>query len=325
MPIPGLRPRLAAPVLILTLASAFAQQPARQPLIWAYPVPTPGPAAGPNTTPKTLPGSTKQYTQAQIDDQFAPPDWYPNEHAPLPTVVAKGIQAQACGACHLMSGLGHPESADLAGQPVAYLVRQMEDFKAGLRKDPAEYEQSLRAGRMNTIAAGLPDKEMRDAAEWFSKLKPAVWYKVEEAATVPKTWVNGGRMRFALPGKETEPIGNRIITLPQDPERVESRDPHSGFIALVPPGSIAKGKALVEGGAGKTVACATCHGEGLKGLGDIPRIAGVHPIYTMRQLNNFQVGANKSTAGAQMRKVVEKLTEEDLVAISAYTATLPPQ
>jgi len=302
-----------------------AQQPAPKPLAWAYPMPDPTPAATADNGPKKLPGSTKSYTQAQIDDQFKPPDWYPDEHAPLPRVVETGIQAQACGSCHLMSGLGHPESASLAGLSVPYMIRQMEDFKSNLRKDPEPYSQSARAGRMNIIAAGLPDEEMRKAVEWFSTLKPAVWYKVIEATTVPKTWVTGGRMRLPLPGGGTEPLGNRIITLPQDPARVELRDPHSGFIAYVPPGSLKKGEELVtKGGAGKTIACNICHGEGLKGLGDVPRIAGVHPIYVVRQLYDIQVGANNSSAAAQMKKVVERLSEDDMIAIAAYTASLAP-
>jgi cytochrome c553 len=309
---------------LLFAAGAWAQ--AGKDLGWAYPVPDPNPpGAGANNTPKQIPGSSRSYTQAQIDDQFAPPDWFPNEHGPLPTVVQKGIQAQACGSCHLMSGMGHPESATLAGLPVAYMLRQMEDFKAGLRKDPKIHEQSLRAARMNIIAAGLPDEEMHKAIEWFAALKPIVWYKVEEAQTVPKSWVNAGRMRLPLASGGTEPLGNRIITMPQDPERVEERDPHSGFIAYVPPGSVKKGEALATtGGSGKTIACAICHGEGLKGLGDVPRIAGVHPIYIVRQLFNFQVGANTSTVAAQMKKVVEKLSEDDMLAIAAYTASLNP-
>jgi cytochrome c553 len=316
---------IAIPLLSVFAAGTYAQQPAAKTFGWAYPVPDPPPAAAPDAGPKTLPGSTKSYTQAQIDDQFKPPDWYPQEHAPLPRVVETGIQAQACGSCHLMSGLGHPESASLAGLSVPYMIRQMEDFKNNLRKDPEPYSQSARAGRMNIIAAGLPDEEMRKAVEWFSTLKPAVWYKVIEATTVPKTWVTGGRMRLPLPGGGTEPLGNRIITLPQDPARVELRDPHSGFIAYVPPGSLKKGEELVtKGGAGKTIACNICHGEGLKGLGDVPRIAGVHPIYVVRQLYDIQVGANNSSAAAQMKKVVEKLTEDDMIAIAAYTASLAP-
>jgi cytochrome c553 len=310
--------------LVLVAVSAFGQQ-AGKALVWAYPVPDPAPTSANDVTPKKIPGSTKSYTQAQIDDQFNPPDWFPDEHGPLPSVVQKGIQAQACGSCHLMSGLGHPESATLAGLPVAYMLRQMADFKSGVRKDPMIHEPSQRAARMNIIAAGLPEEEMRKAVEWFATLKPAVWYKVVEAQTVPKTWVNGGRMRLPLPAGGAEPLGNRIITLPQDPARVESRDPHSGFIAYVPPGSVKRGEALVTtGGSGKTVSCAICHGEGLKGLGDVPRLAGIHPIYLVRQLFNFQVGANTSTAAAQMRKVVEKLTEDDMIAIAAYAGSLEP-
>ena len=61
--------------------------------------------------------------------------------------------------------------------------------------------------------------------------------------------------------------------------------------SYVPPGSVAKGKALVEtGGGGKTVACAICHGDGMKGLANVPRLAGVHPIYLARQLHLFKDG-----------------------------------
>ncbi len=316
--------RLAV-VLFVSALGLHAQ--AGKDLEWAYPIPDKNPPpSGDTKTAKRVPGSSRSYTQAQIDDQFNPPDWFPDEHAPLPAVVAKGIQAQACGSCHLMSGHGHPESATLAGLPYNYMIRQMEDFNKGLRKDPMAQEASQRAARMNIIAAGLPDEEMRKAIEYFANLKPAVWYKVIEADTVPKTWVNGGRMRLPLPGGGTEPLGNRIITLPQDPERVEERDPHSGFIAYVPKGSIAKGEALVKtGGNGKTIQCALCHGDGLKGLGDVPRLANIHPIYIVRQLYDFKVGANSSSAAALMKKVVENLTEDDMLAIAAYTGSLPPQ
>src|ERR1035441_7498748 len=91
-------------VLAVFAAGAQAPQPARKAFAWAYPVPDPPPSAGADTGPKTLPGSTKSYTQAQIDDQFKPPDWFPQEHGPLPRVVETGIQAQACGSCHPMSG-----------------------------------------------------------------------------------------------------------------------------------------------------------------------------------------------------------------------------
>jgi cytochrome c553 len=225
-----------------------------------------------------------------------------------------------------MSGLGHPESANLAGLPFAYLQRQMADFKRDDRKDPPLHSASLRSARMNGISKAISDEDARQASEWFASLKPAVWYKVVEAQTVPKSYVNNTRMRLPLPSGGTEPIGNRIMVLPQDVERIELRDPHTGFIAYVPPGSVAKGKVLVTlGGSSKTIACGICHGDDLKGIGEVPALAGQNPLYIVRQLYNFQSGAHGGPSAALMKKVVVKLSESDMVGIAAYLTSLNPQ
>ena len=277
------------------------------------------PAAKAEAGPIRIPDSSKTYTAAEIDNLAHPPDWFPDEHGPVPRVVegASGSTALACGSCHLMRGQGHPESADLAGMPVEYIVRQMADFKNGTRIDPA---------RMNAIAKITSEEDARKAAEWFAALKPTVWVKVMESPTVPKSFVSTrGRMRLPVPAGGTEPLGNRIIELPQDAARAESRDPHSGFVAYVPVGSIEKGKRLVaSGGAGKTINCNICHGDDLKGLGDVPRIAGLHPIYIGRQLYAFQGNEYSGTSAALMKKVVAKLADDDILAISAYVASLAP-
>src|SRR6476620_10145352 len=69
---------------------------------WAYPV-TPPPKQLDAVTLKSVPGSTKQYTQAQIDDPFNPPDWYPSEHPPMPQIVTTGgtRPRPARALCHL--------------------------------------------------------------------------------------------------------------------------------------------------------------------------------------------------------------------------------
>ena len=85
-------------------------------------------------------GQHAQYTQAQIDDPFNPPDWFPDEHPPMPQVVAHGgpkPAGRACAQCHLPSGDGHPESASLAGLPAGYIIRQMERFQTGIRNNRA--------------------------------------------------------------------------------------------------------------------------------------------------------------------------------------------
>jgi cytochrome c553 len=271
--------------------------------------------------PKTIPGSSKKYTPKEIDDLTYPPDWFPDQHPPAPEPVVKGRPGVlACGSCHLMSGLGHPESADVTGYSPEYFIQQMEDFRSGARIDFAR--------RMDGIAKALTNDEIKQIAEWFAKLPRKKWVRVVEAETVPKTFVGQGRMRFVDPkaAGQTEPIGNRIIMLPEDETAVRLRDPRSGFVAYVPPGSVARGKALAEtGGNGKTVTCSICHGDGLKGVGATPRLAGVHPIYLVRQFYHFKEGTRKGPAASLMEQPVAQLTEQDYVDLAAYAASLSPE
>jgi cytochrome c553 len=229
-----------------------------------------------------------------------------------------GAAKMACGTCHLMSGQGHPESADIAGLPAEYIVRQMNYFKTGARKDD---------DRMGPIAKVVSDEDVRQSAEYYAAIKPIPWVKVIETATPPKTYVSSAaRHRLLDPAGGTEPIGRRIIETPVDPVRTADRDPHSSFLAYVPPGSIARGEALVKTGAsGKTIQCASCHGEDLKGLADVPRLAGLQPVYIARQLICIQNGSSDGAAVAPMKKVVANLSEDDIIAISAYLGSLPPK
>jgi cytochrome c553 len=312
--------RYVAAIAALALLPVLAL--AAEELDWAYPV-TPKPEPLDNLVLKQVPDSTRAYTQAQIDDPFNPPDWFPDEHPPMPQIVAQGDKpaVRACAQCHLPSGDGHPESSSLAGLPVPYILRQMAAFKTGGRK-------GVRATTMITIAQAISDADALAAAEYFAALQPGVSTKVVETDSVPKSYVGAGGMRFAEQGGEMEPIGNRIIVLPQDETRAKSRDPRSGFIDYidyVPTGSIAKGEALVTtGDGGKTIPCAICHGQTLQGLGELPPIAGRPPTYVVRQLNDMKTGARSGISTALMKAVVDKLTVEDMVAIAAYLGSRDP-
>lgn len=80
----------------------------------------------------------------------------------------------------------------------------------------------------------------------------------------------------------------------------------------------------MTGGAGTTLACGTCHGPALKGVGPIPRIAGRSPTYIVRQLYEFNTGGRSAAASALMKQVVEKLSPDDIIALAAYVASLEP-
>jgi cytochrome c553 len=315
---------LTVVVATVVLAAGFAGA-ADVPPPWAF-------AVNPPDTPKPppddgvlrhVPGSDVTYTLTQVRDLFSPPDWHPDDHPPMPDPVAHGTKPNvfACGYCHLPNGLGRPENSSLAGLPAAYIVQQVADFKSGLRKssEPA----SLPVNFMIAVAKGSTDEDVKIAAEYFSALPRKPWIRVVEADTVPKTRVAGWMLVEAQPGA-TEPIGQRIIEMPENLERTELRDSASGFIAYVPVGSIAKGEALIAGGNGKTVACAICHGQDLRGLGPIPGLAGRSPSYIVRQLYDLQHGVRKGPWTDLMKPVVSQLTDEDIVSIAAYTASRAP-
>lgn len=281
---------------------------------WAFPA-KPDKELPEDAVPQSVPDSTRKYSQEQVDDLHNPPDWFPDQHPAPPAVVTMGDgnARMACGACHLMSGLGHPESANIAGLNADYIVQQIKDFRSGARVDPM---------RMSGIAKAVTDEQAAEAAKYFSSLPRRPFNKVVEAAQAPRTFLGNGRMRYPLPEGGTEPIGNRIITVPEDPKLARLRHPYSGFVSHAPVGSLSRGKELVESGGGKTIACTVCHGQDLRGFGSIPALAGAHPVYTARQLYWFKDGTRNGAMAAQMKPVVAALTDEDIVAISAYLGSI---
>jgi len=199
-------------MLLLLPAVAIA---ADAPPDWAYPVAPANFQPPPdNGQPKHVAGSTKTFTEKDINDSTNPPDWFPDEHPPMPQLVAHGKApvVHACDQCHLTTGRGHPESGNLAGLPAGYIQEQIAEFRNGSRKSSL----AGRSANMIMFASALTDEEVKEAAQYFASIKPAVWNKVVETTTVPKTYVGEGNMRFASEGNAKEPIGRRIIKADAD-------------------------------------------------------------------------------------------------------------
>lgn len=327
-------PMLMTAFLVPTVAreqstKGTMQSKVEPPPYWAFAVDPPAakpdaPAIPADGTLRSVPGSAAAFTAAQIGDLFAAPDWHPADHPRMPAIVAHGRPPDifACAYCHLPNGQGRPENASLAGLPANYIVQQIAEFKSGRRgsSEPRHLPTSIMISV--ETKAGAADVEV--AAAFFSSLTPRPWIRVVETPLVPKTRVAGWMLIPATPGG-TESIGQRIIETPVDPQRTELRDDRSGFIAYVPPGSVEMGASLVNTGAsGKTIPCSTCHGQGLRGLGNVPRLAGRSPSYIVRQLYDIQHGTRTGPTVALMRAPVAHLTAADMVAIAAYTSSLPP-
>ena len=317
--------RNAIAILMLASLTATAASADEAPPPWAFVVNPPGSQPAPDDgTLRRVPGSSAAFTLTQIRDLFSVPDWHPDDHPAMPEIVKHGAKPAvfACGYCHLPNGLGRPENSSLAGLPAEYIVQQVTDFRNGTRK--SSELQSLPVNLMIAVSKAVSDADLRIAAEYFSALRPKPWMRVVEANTVPKTHA-AGWMLVASEAGATEPIGQRIIEMPEDLERTELRDAASGFVAYVPAGSIRKGEALVTtGGAGKTTPCAICHGADLRGLGPVPALAGRSPSYIVRQLYDMRHGVRNGPWAELMKAVVARLSEEDMVAIAAYTASRAP-
>jgi cytochrome c553 len=289
--------------------------------------------------PRRVDGSAASYTLVDIRDGHNVIDWFPGDHpSPMPDIIAHGPKklgdtSRGCGSCHLPNGKGRPENAQPGGLPYAYIVRQLQDFRLGFRRS-ADWRKA-NTPTMVILAMSMSDEEIRQAAAYFSAVKwDTRWVRVVETEFVPKTRIQG-QLFISVESGRTEPIAGRIIEVPADNVQAEElRNPHSGFVAYAPIGSIARGRELVTTGGsmvvgnqivqGKTTACAGCHGKDLMGKDDVPPLANRSPSYLARQLYDFQQGTRNGAQAPLMRPVVAHLSEEDIVAITAYLASLGP-
>jgi cytochrome c553 len=316
---------LALGVALCAALPVMQAQADDAPPAWAYPVNPPDFKVQPDDgTQRHVPDSSAAFTVTQVRDLFFALDWHPSDHPALPDIVARGRRpdVMACGVCHRADGPGGPENAGIAGLSAQYIVQQMADFKSGART--TSVPQRIPPQLMIKTAKGITDAEIEQAAAYFSGLNPRAVIKVVETATVPKSRVAGWFLA-ALPGGETEPIAGRIIEVPEDLERFEMRDARSHFIAYVPPGSVEQGRQLANtGGNEKSAPCTVCHGPALNGVGPIPGLAGRSPSYLVRQLYDFQHGTRVGPWSPLMAPNVIKLTLDDMVALAAYAASLPP-
>jgi cytochrome c553 len=70
-------------------------------------------------------------------------------------------------------------------------------------------------------------------------------------------------------------------------------------------------------------ACTACHGAGLTGTNEIPKLAGQQPNYVSKQLMAFK---NKTRIydGGTMQNVTRSLSDVDILNLSHFLASLPP-
>jgi cytochrome c553 len=295
---------------------------------WAFPVQAGAlpPATGTDTAAAAILRTSKAtFSVGRTRDRYDVADWNPETHPTPPAFVLHGRKpaVMACGFCHLADGRGRPENAMLAGLPAPYIIEQVKDMRTRARHSAASWPFAPGVA-MQQIADSVTDAELQVVAEYFSHVRARRASKVVEADSVPKTMPLNG-LSTLLPGTEREALNGRLIELPLELRRHELHDPMAEYVAYVPRGSLARGRALAKGETTLGVkGCESCHGPSLRGVGQVPPLAGRSPSYLLRQLVAFHTAARATAASAPMNEVAGKLSIEDMVSAAAYAGSRKP-
>lgn len=107
-------------------------------------------------------GGSKQTCGSGTNDNSPAP--VPAQAPATPAVDAPVLVAAACVACHGANGNGvGPSFPNLAGQSLAYLEKQLRDFRSRDRSDPV----------MSGVAQSLKDTEITELAKHFNSIGAA--------------------------------------------------------------------------------------------------------------------------------------------------------
>lgn len=297
-----MRKLLSVLSLVLVPAAVLAAENSLQ---WAYPVEPPPGSPNADAAP---PG--RRVNQYLIQRSYT-------GLPAMPLAVATG-KPLPCLQCHLANGGSHPESAAIAGMSANYIIEQVHAFRDGERVD-------TRTGRMVQAAKLISEKDLKEAAEYYAAINPGrqKWLKTVVGTEVPKgpAPFGDGGFRYHAPEGGMEPLpAGKVIETAEDDDLVRARDQiDGGFVQYVRPEDMELGEKVATEGK-----CGTCHGEGFKGKGDVPRLAGQHSVYLIRQLKDMQTGARKDKNVALMKSIADKLSDREIVAVSAYVASKSP-
>jgi len=177
--------------------------------------------------------------------------------------VAGKEKSATCVGCHGSYGIS--DSSDfpnLAGQKKRYLVKQLNDFKSGLRIDPT----------MKAMASALSDNDINNLAAYYGSLKPAlnttassidkitkatnrefpkmVYISMKKSATIESfpnqnSWKGGPNMLYTA----VTPNGKIVLSTSPSSNSVYMFDAASGKnLAIIPVGKAPKGVKVTPDG-----------------------------------------------------------------------------
>ena len=190
-------------------------------------------------------------------------------------------KAAACVSCHGDNGNSMVSTfPKLAQQHSSYLIKQLQAFKNGTRKNPM----------MSAIAMGLTDEDMVNIAAYYATQKVSA---------------------NELPVLDDEDEDEKPATA-----EGEKKSAANATIEAI----IAQGSDLYRNGdlTREVSACIACHGpfgEGNKPAA-FPLLQSQHADYLIKSLTDFKSGARSNNPDNIMHMIAKKMTDEEIKAVS---------
>ena len=208
-------------------------------------------------------------------------------------ITAGQQKSASCAACHGEKGNSiMPLFPKLAGQNEGYLIKQMQAFKDGTRSDAT----------MGAMVAGLSEQDMQDIAAFYEAQKVT---------------------RNALPPLE---LGD------DDEDEEQNEITEEDALATKPTAQEQQGALLAlgydvyrNGDLEREIsACIACHGpygEGNKPA-SFPALQGQHADYLIKTLTDFKTNVRSNDPDNMMHMIANKMTDEEIKALSYHVSVM---
>ena len=189
-------------------------------------------------------------------------------------------KAAACVSCHGDNGNSIVSTfPKLAQQHSSYLIKQLQAFKKGARKNPM----------MSSIAMGLTDEDMVDIAAYYADQE-----------------VSANQLPVLDEDEDEKPAAT------EGEKKADSKDKIQAIIAqgsdLYRNGDLTR----------EVSACIACHGpfgEGNKPAG-YPLLKSQHADYLIKTLTDFKNDSRSNNPENIMHMIAKKMTDEEIKAVS---------
>jgi cytochrome c553 len=186
-------------------------------------------------------------------------------------------KAASCVSCHGDNGNSMVSTfPKLAQQHPSYLIKQLQVFKDGIRKDPM----------MSAIAMGLADKDMVDIAAYYAAQKISA---------------------NELPVLDDEDEDEKSAA--------KKTDGNDAMQAIIAQGSDLYRNGDLTREVSACIACHGPFGDGNQPAA-FPVLKSQHADYLIKTLTDFKSGARSNNPENMMHMIAKKMTDEEIKAVS---------